>query len=233
MNIGRALTGFIILVSLTMTAGAIPAKADQTDKPSQRVLFVCQAYDRFFHKFRNRVLILEQTSTKSLSSYSPLNHVNGSSMIDLNSKDTYMGMTGSTEFRMRFYIATLISEDKTEEEIIRELLKKPGDFRVAKYEFQDPAPMDYIGTGYRDGPTFYFRYEREKDGFHKAFDFHLAKYYERKGFNSNNFRDLDSDALKELEKEDVYFPYSFISTNAHSTTLMEDGSYICRKPFLF
>lgn len=232
----RTLAGCVFLVLFLVTSGINPAMTDQADKHPKRVRFVCQAYDIFDQKFRNRVIIVEQTSTKSLSRYSPLDWVAGSSFIDLNSKDIYMGMTGTTEFRMRIYIATLFSDDKTEQEIIEDLLKKPGDFRVAKYEFQDPAPMDYTGTGHRDKSTFYFVYERKRDGFHKHFSFNLAKFYNKKVFDADNLRDLDTDSLKELENEykDTGIPYFYpsMSTNAGSTTLMEDGNYICRKPVL-
>lgn len=227
----RALTGFIFLVSSIVATGTIPAKAQQTDKSAQRVRFVCQAFDRFDYEFRNRILILEQTSTKVHDTYSNLEQMDGSSIIDLNSKATYMGMTGTAEFRMRFYIGSLVSENQTEEEIIEELLKKPGDFRVAKYEFQDPAPMDYIGTGNRDGSTFYFFYEREKDGFRKDFTFNLAEFYGREVFDIDNLQDLDTHSLKDLD-QDVLVRYPYVQTNASSTTLMEDSVYICRKPDL-
>ena len=239
----KALTGFVFLVSLMMTTGIIPAKAQQTDKSAQRVRFVCQAFDQFDYEFRNRVMILEQTSTKTLDTYSNLDQVDGSSMIDLDSKATYMGVTGTAEFRMRFYIGSLISESETEEEIIEELVKKPGDFRVAKYDFQDPAPMDYIATGYRDGPTFYFHYDRVKDernaffktlhpGFTKYFNFNLAEFYRREVFDIDNLRDFDTDALKELEQDVDLVRYPYVQTSASSTILMEDGNYICRKPEL-
>lgn len=231
MNTISILAGLVFLVSLLTATGTITAKVQQTDKSSQRVLFVCQAFDRFDYKFRNRVMILEQTSTKTLDTYSNLDQVEGSSIIDLNSKATYMGMTGTAEFRMRFYIGSLVSENETEEEIIEELLKKPGDFRVAKYEFQDPAPMDYIGTGNRDGSTFHFVYEREKDGFHKKFTFNISEFYQKEVFDIDNLQDLDTDSLKDLD-QDVLVRYPYITTNASSTTLMEDGVYICRKPVL-
>ena len=148
-----------------------------------------------------------------------------------------MGMTATAEFRLRVYIATLISEDRTEEEIIEQLLKKQGDYRVAQYEFQDSAPMDYIGTGYRDRSTFYFSYARQTDAFSKQFDFDLGEYYERELFDIDRFRDFDTDALKKLSEAMTFeqlalFPYPYMSTAASSTVLMEDGTYICRKPEL-
>ena len=231
MNV-RTLAGFVLLPFLMVTSGTIPAKSDQIDKPSQMVRFVCQSYDRFDFEFRNRVLILDQTSTKTLDNFSGLDKVEGSSLIDLTSRAVYMGATGTAEFRMRIYIATLISDKRTEEEIIEELSKKPGDFRVAKYEFQDSAPMDYVGTGYRDGPNFFFRHAREGTHFEKSFDYNLARYYTTKVFDINDLRDLDHEAVRDLDAQRKFWTFAWMRTSQGSTTLVEDGIYICRKPVL-
>lgn len=234
---------YAFLVSILVTVVTIPAQADLSGEDATRVRFVCQAYDQFDHEFRNRVMILEQTSTKVLDRYSGLDLVDGSSIIDLNSDATYMGMTATAEFRMRFYIASLISEDETEEEMIEQLVKKNGDYRVAKYEFQDSAPMDYLGTGYRDESTFYFSYQRQTDAFSKQFTFNLSEFYENELFDIDRLRDFDTDALKKLIEERTHeqesvspytyvFRYPYVQTAASSTTLMEDGTYICRKPDL-
>ena len=236
MNV-RALTGLIFLVSLAITTGAVPAIAQQTDKPPQRVRFVCQAFDIVDYEFRNRVMILEQTSTKPLDTYPNFDLVDGSFFIDMNSGATYytnhMGMTDLAEFRLRIYRTSLISEDKTEEEIIKELLKNPGDLRVVKNPFQDHTPMDYIGSGFRFGSVFSFSYEREKDGFLKEvklFIPELYEFYERKEFNVDNLGDLDTDSFRELDY--ISFSPCSIRTNAASVSLVEDGACICRKPVL-
>lgn len=233
------------LVSILVTVGAIPAQADLSGEDPTRVRFVCQAFSDTSYEFRNRVMILEQTSTKNLGGYGP-DPVDGSSIIDLNSDATYMGMTGVAEFRMRIYIASLISEEETEEEIIEQLLEKNGDYRVARYEFQDSAPMDYFGTGHRDESTFVFYYDRQTDAFSKFFDFNLAEYYQHEVFDIDRLRDFDIDAAKLLDEEEKRkyeqglvssWPYVLgnpsMMTAGGSTTLMEDGVYICRKPELF
>lgn len=234
---------YAFLVSVLVAGATIPAQADLSGEDTARVRFVCQAYDRFDHEFRNRVMILEQTSTRVLDKYSNLDLVDGLAIIDLNSEATYMGMTGTAEFRMRFYIASLISEEETDEEMIEQLMKNNGDYRVAQYEFQDAAPMDYLGTGYRDESTFYFNYQRQTDAFSKQFDFDLSEFYENELFDIDRLRDFDTDALEKLIEERTHeqesvspypyvFPYPYVSTAAGSSVLMEDGTYICRKPDL-
>lgn len=237
----RTLTHLVLLVSLVLAAGAISAKASQTDTPVQRVRFVCQAFDYVGdHEFRNRVIILEQTSTTPLDAYPDLDQVDGSIFFDRNwTPPSYMGVSDSAEFRLRVYIATLISDDKTEEEIIEELLERPGDYRDSDswFKVQDPGPMDYIGYGIRIDSTFYFIYERETDGFRKDFDLDLDEFYRGDVFDIDNLRDLDTDSLKRLdemlEDEGSIVMYPSMITNAVSITLMEDGAYICRKPVLF
>ena len=211
-----------------------PALANVKAPTGQNLVrFVCQAYDSIDHEFRKRVIVLDQLSTKPFNKYTDHDTINGSDLIDPKSrKNNFYGMRNSARFRLRIYIATLISRDRTEEEIIEELLKRPGDHRVAKYEFQDPARMDYTGRGDRIQSRFDFVYERKSDGFYKSFGINLDEF----PTIVDNLRDLDTISLKILDntarERGSIILYPSMKTNVGSTILMEDGTYICRKPVL-
>ena len=136
------------------------------------VRFVCQDYIDSDSEF-NRVLILEQTSSKTLNAGASSETIEGSVLID---PDSGIYLTDAAPFRMRIYNnASLISSDKTEKQIIEELLVSE-----AGLDFFGNRPMDYTGRGGRLDGLFSFQstgpyvfvkgieiFLREKEGYDK------------------------------------------------------------------
>ena len=92
------------------------------------------------------MIILEQTSVKAVKDTSDI--IDGSAMTD----PQWGFRTRQTTFRMRIYNGvSLVSDEKTKEEIIEELLKKPASRDI------DGDLMDFTGSGSRTSSTFVFR----------------------------------------------------------------------------
>lgn len=116
--------------------------------------FVCQKYYALSGEPSNNVVIVEQTSVKRFNSKKN-GVVDGSDLINPKGKN----YTGQTEFRMRiFNDVSLVSDDKTKEEIIKELLKKQANRDI------DGDLMDFKGIGYRLGSGFAFDSKFNSEG---------------------------------------------------------------------
>ena len=128
----------MILILLFSTAKVFAGEGNSL------VRFVCQGYSVSDGELFNKVVIVEQTSLKEVDSSEI---VDGSVMID--SKGEYY--TGDTEARMRIYNGvSLVSDEKTKEEIINELLKKQASRDI------EGTLMDFTGIGGRLTSTFGF-----------------------------------------------------------------------------
>ena len=109
--------------------------------------FVCQRMNSKGHLL-DYVVIVEQTSTKAIDPIDGVSPdtVDGSNLIDPDSGTTAWGeyYSGTTTFRMRFYKGvSLVSADKTKEEIVESLLQQPAS------AYPNGELMDFTGKGSR------------------------------------------------------------------------------------
>ena len=108
--------------------------------------FVCQRMNSKGHLL-DTVVIVEQTSTKAIDRVLS-DTVDGSNLIDPDGEPFY---TGTTAARMRFYNGvSLVSADKTKEEIVESLLQQPAS------AYPNGELMDFTGKGSRFGSGFGF-----------------------------------------------------------------------------
>ena len=114
----------------------------------QLLRLVCQAYWASDGNLKDYVLILEQTSSNTINTTADSKTIDGSVLIDPES-ETYF--TDEAAFRLRVYKASLVSEEKTEEEIIKDLLSSRAGLDLKN------RPMDYTGEGLRWSKTFTFK----------------------------------------------------------------------------
>ena len=119
--------------------------------------FVCQQYDITTGSFYDRVLIAEQLSVQAITQGTAFTDtIDGSLMIDL--EEPY---SGSVAFRMRNYEnVSLVSAEKTKDEIIRELLDRSAS-RATGGSFL----MDYTGEGSRLAEEFLFISDSDSEPF--------------------------------------------------------------------
>ena len=135
----RQLRAIACTIALCMGAGPLPAE----DEGHSLVRFVCHRGED--QGYINRVIIVEQTSIKTIEN-SLADTVDGSEIID-----PQVDYTDQTPFRMRIYDdVSLVSNERTKEEVIEELLGKPAG-RDLNGEL-----MDFTGTGYSMNNIFKF-----------------------------------------------------------------------------
>ena len=140
----RHFIALILFLSMTSNLAA---------EGSKLLRFVCQDYTDYSAtgKPNNRVAIVEQLSTKS---------IDGDEVIDASDLIDPQGRvyTGQTESRMRIYNGvSLISDDRTKEEIIEELLKQEASRDI------NDVLLDFKGVGSRLQSTFAFEGETPYD----------------------------------------------------------------------
>ena len=136
----------VIILSLFLFTNKSFSK--QIPTGHQLVRLVCQATDSEGH-LEDYVLILEQSSSKPLSTeITGLKTIDGSVLID---PENEIYLTDDAAFRLRVYEASLVSKEKTEEEIIEGLLSSKAGLDLKN------RPMDYTGTGARLDDDFIFK----------------------------------------------------------------------------
>ena len=163
-----------LIVSLSLLLFTSQALSKMVPTGNHLVRFICQNDISNIPSdilVLDRVVILEQTSSKVPNTDSAMPEtIEGSVLIDPNSEVFF---TDRAAFRMRIYNnASLVSSEKTEEQIIEELLASKAS--LDSYD----RPMDYTGIGVRMDDLFSFRstgpYEflrdtkiflREKEGY--------------------------------------------------------------------
>ena len=127
-----------------------PAFSEWKPTGNNLVRFVCQEYSG--GKPRNFVIVVEQLSVDT---------VDGS--LHIIPDEIEGGFGEENRFRMKFYIeSSLISSEKTKEEMIRDLLTQPATLD------DDGTKMEYEGVGSRWASEFGFVSEDES----KIFDMH-------------------------------------------------------------
>ena len=152
-----------LIVSLSLLLFTSQALSKMVPTGNHLVRFICQNDLSNIPSsilIFDRVVILEQTSSKVPNTDSAESEtIEGSVLIDPNSEVFF---TDDAAFRMRIYNnASLVSSEKTEEQIIGELLA--GKSSLDSYN----RPMDYTGIGGRMDDLFTFRstgpYEFERN----------------------------------------------------------------------
>ncbi len=125
------------LISLSLLFFTTRALSKMMPTGYQLARFVCRGSTFYNRKPLDFVVILEQTSSTVLNingaSYDK-KIIDGSVVIAL---DNFW--TGNAPFRMRIYRTSLVSDEKKEEQIIEELLRKEAD------PDSQGRPMDYTG----------------------------------------------------------------------------------------
>lgn len=161
-----------------------------TAESNSLLRFTCQKYYISDGELANRVFILEQTSIKQIDSSQV---IDGSDLI--NPKGKYY--TGETEFRMRIYNASLISDDQTKEEIIEELLKQEASRDTTN------RLLDFKGTGGRLELTIDFG---SKDPYNKSILIDLNDLSEAQMQTNSGATNMLEDGFYRCE-EPVLIPY--------------------------
>ena len=155
--------------------------------------FVCQKYYVSDLEMSQRVAIAEQLSVQRIGS---------TEIVDSYALTDHRGKsyTGQVPGRMRLYRTSIVSDEKTKEQIVEELLERPADKDLRG------RVMDFMGTGSRLTGTF-------------GFD-------SQKPYNKSIIVDL-IEGSSELPQE-IGLPYmGQLATDNAASTMLEDGFYGC------
>ena len=137
------------LISLSLFLAATQAFSEATPTGNHLLRFVCQEYS--IEDPLNNVLLLEQLSVIPLDKKSVaggFDTVDGSVLID---PDDYVRFyTGEVDFRMRIFKTSLISDQRSADQIIEDLIQREADLDV------EGQLMDYTGYGVRVLSEFRF-----------------------------------------------------------------------------
>ncbi len=229
---------FLIFLSFVFAGEQVQAQTgNSTETPENRLRLVCEKNNkfRFWEKvFPDRVVILEQVSNHD--SLSP-NRVNGSDFISVDPSPGIM----KVQFRLNIYNASLVSSEKTEEQIIDELLGREPD-------------LSYNGFVHRDGATIivfskFFNPENEPTSDNIEMSVFLDKYIFTNAIKrvmeqmmDPHERNGDGKTLTEITADDIenqiasevgrhVSNWGWLSIKQWSK-LVENGSYLCRDPIL-
>lgn len=152
-----------LCAALALAVIAGPALPEETPTGKSLVRLVCQKLIPNV-SFRDRVLILEQTSTEALDEILSIHTTDGTALID---PETIV--TNSAPFRLRVYNASLASGDGAEEDIIEALLSSEAGRDM------NGRLMDYTGEGFNQLGWFAFK-STAPYSFLKTVDIDLEDY---------------------------------------------------------
>ena len=148
-----------LILSLSLFLFTIQTFSKDASTGNQLVRLVChketKKYTDMGIPITDRVLIMEQTSSKALNTDTALSEtIDGSVLID---PDNEIPFTDDAAFRVRVYNTSLVSAEKTEGEIIETLLSSQAGFD------SENRLMDYTGIGFRSGDYLTFQSEAPYD----------------------------------------------------------------------
>ena len=195
---------FILILLPFMFVGAgyedVGGKDQQTDINAEKIpqnllRLVCRKINARYIDILlpDRVIILNQISNQ---------FVNGSDLIALEPNVP----TAQTEFKMSIYKASLISDKKTKEQIINELLGKRPDF-------------EYDGLVFRDESSRLIFSNPPETATKIEMVVHMDGYLTRNIVEAREFRFAN-------------WGWFFIENSDKSSHLLEDGIYHCEDPIL-
>ncbi len=199
-----------------------------TETPGNLLRLVCEKNNyRFFEKlFPDRVFVLEQVSNDdSLSA----NRVNGSDFIAVEKPPWILKV--KVQFKLNIYNTGLVSDGKTKEQVIDELLGRKPD-------------LSYDGFVHRDRNTIVFFDSLNPEESTIDMSIHLDKYLITTAIMIGRMGNQNENGKKSAEKEMLEKHIAsevseyvgnwgwFYKDNNKYNRVFENGFYLCRDPVL-